>query len=558
MSHPFSLTGCFAATTVLLCLSACGGGGSAPPPTMTLGADASTAPARSSFNMSWTSTNADTCIAGGDWYGDLATDGTQAVQVVRRGGNTYTLTCKGGGGSISKSVAVSGTPSPSEYDGDYAGVYGDAVGSGLSFRAAGGRVALTVPCCGNGNVDVDGNISFQTVGTSASAAFTGLIQIADPNTSVGGNGSYTAAAGSGNWSAQRFTSSSMLFLPDVGPVANAIDYDGLPRIQGDSALVNGSDGTYPFQLHNYLLYYGGQYWCMWSEGPGEDQPGTHVRYATSSDGLHWNPSRILVGPTTDGYSGLARGFWVRNGQLLALVAHFKGTGAFGVNKDLSLQAYVYNDSAGSWDGPQLVQAGQINNFPPMLLPSGDWMFAARDERVNNSVLIGGTQDLSTWRKVPLTPYTAPDNFRPDEPVWTSFDNGNLVVMFRDNGGSGRLFRSLSIDNGQTWTTPARSNFPDSGSKFFTFRTSAGYWVMVSNANPNVVRSQLLLSTSADGRIYTRMAQLDIPGSGGSNTLQYPHVIEQDGYLLIALSRNKAQIEVFRVPLQALDALRAAP
>lgn len=41
---------------------------------------------------------------------------------------------------------------------------------------------------------------------------------------------------------------------------------------------------------------------------------------------------------------------------------------------------------------------------------------------------------------------------------------------------------------------------------------------------------------------------------GIASLQYPHAIEHDGYLLIALSRLKTQIEVFRVPLDAVAAL----
>lgn len=38
------------------------------------------------------------------------------------------------------------------------------------------------------------------------------------------------------------------------------------------------------------------------------------------------------------------------------------------------------------------------------------------------------------------------------------------------------------------------------------------------------------------------------------TLQYPHVIEYDGHLLIAFSRNKRQIEVLRVPRESVERL----
>jgi len=43
---------------------------------------------------------------------------------------------------------------------------------------------------------------------------------------------------------------------------------------------------------------------------------------------------------------------------------------------------------------------------------------------------------------------------------------------------------------------------------------------------------------------------------GVASLQYPHAIEHDGKLLIAFSRNKAQTELFIVPLAELETLRA--
>ena len=75
--------------------------------------------------------------------------------------------------------------------------------------------------------------------------------------------------------------------------------------------------------------------------------------------------------------------------------------------------------------------------------------------------------------------------------------------------------------------------------------------------------------SPDGRTFTRLARLAVPSplsvpkdaariakkfSAGIASLQYPHVIEYDGRLVIALSRGKVQIEVFHVKLDEIDAL----
>src|SRR5690606_23089723 len=78
---------------------------------------------------------------------------------------------------------------------------------------------------------------------------------------------------------------------------------------------------------------------MWSDGPGvpysddpiahrnivpgHDQPGQLISYSKSRDGMKWSEPRDLAGPPDSGYGWIARGFWVRNGELLALGTRYK-------------------------------------------------------------------------------------------------------------------------------------------------------------------------------------------------------------------------------------------
>lgn len=348
---------------------------------------------------------------------------------------------------------------------------------------------------------------------------------------------------------------TVLDLPTWGTDETKIDYTKLPVIRGTHAVINPAEEALKFQLHNYLAFHGGKFWCMWSQGPPvEDEPSQHIRYATSEDGLKWSEAKVLAGPPREGYAYIARGLWQRDGELLALVAHFKGKGAFGVDKELKLEAHAWNEAAGRWQFKTVVFDNAINNFPPQKLPTGEWMMTRRDPRFNVSVLIGGVKSLEDWRSIPVVERTKVKGFSPDEPIWYPQKDKGLVALFRDNGGSTRLFRAFSADSGRTWTTPEITNFPNSSSKLFSLQTSAGYRVLISNANPGVGRRQLHLSISEDGLTYRQMARLDIP-SPKSATLQYPHAIEHDGHLLIAFSRNKNQSEVFQVPLSEIGALR---
>lgn len=349
-------------------------------------------------------------------------------------------------------------------------------------------------------------------------------------------------------------SAIMLDLPDSG-TKPAIDYRKLPIINGEHIIISALDPAWNFKLHNYLAYHDGKYWMMWSRGSGEDRPGQHVQYTTSLDGVSWTPPVNLVDPPGNGYAYIARGFWVRNNELLALAAHFVGPSAFGVNKDLQLQAFSAPRAESVWPLKGMVANDSINNFPPKLLPNGQWMMIQRDSSNNTSSLIGGLAGLDDWQLSPIITQTNQAGISPDEPLWWDLPSGALTALLRDNSNSYRLFRSFSSDNGLHWTIPVQTNFPGATSKFYGFRTSKGYWLVVSNANPAAGRQELYLSTSLDGLTFTRMAKLAIDaGDTIAHTYQYPHALEQDGTLLIAVSRDKNQIELLRIPMATVDHL----
>ncbi|MBG86821.1 MAG: hypothetical protein CMO80_07970 [Verrucomicrobiales bacterium] len=342
-----------------------------------------------------------------------------------------------------------------------------------------------------------------------------------------------------------------------------IDYRRLPRVPGKNVIISDvrdRAGTWVHQ-HAYLAHFDGRYWAMWSDGPGlprpgatpkqhrnivpgHDRPDTRISYATSKDGLHWSKPMDLSGPPRiKGFGWIARGLWVRDGELLALGSHFNAPGYPG--EGLSLEAF-------RWDGKKWVAHGTVlddslNNFPPKQLPTGEWMMTRRDHQRQVSVMIGGVDGFNAWRISPLASYNG--NGRPEEPYWYVLpDEKNIVGLIRDNGRSQRLLRTCSRDNGRTWSKMERTNFPDATSKFFVHRTSRGYYVMVSNSNPRK-RDPLTLAVSADGLVFTKLFWLI-----GDRHIDYPHIIEHDERLMIAFSGAKQTMEVMRVALDDLEKL----
>jgi predicted neuraminidase len=137
--------------------------------------------------------------------------------------------------------------------------------------------------------------------------------------------------------------------------------------------------------------------------------------------------------------------------------------------------------------------------------------------------------------------------RPEEPYWYVLPDGkNLVGLIRDNGRSGRLLRTFSTDNGRSWSKITRTDFPDATSKFYVLRTSRGYYALVSNSNPKR-RDPLTLAISTDGLVFTHLFFLV-----GGRHIDYPHLIEHDGHLIVAFSGAKQTMEVLKISLDDID------
>jgi hypothetical protein len=79
-----------------------------PSPTVTLNFNPSSVSTGGSSTLTWSSTNAISCAASGDWSGTLAISGSRSTGALTAA-TTYTITCKGEGGttSLTKTVYLS-------------------------------------------------------------------------------------------------------------------------------------------------------------------------------------------------------------------------------------------------------------------------------------------------------------------------------------------------------------------------------------------------------------------------------------------------------------------
>ncbi len=80
-------------------------------PTLTFTASPTSVAGGSSSTLTWSTTNATSCTAGGSWSGSKGTSGSQSTGALSANAN-YSLTCTGAGGSVTQSAAVTVMPAP--------------------------------------------------------------------------------------------------------------------------------------------------------------------------------------------------------------------------------------------------------------------------------------------------------------------------------------------------------------------------------------------------------------------------------------------------------------
>jgi hypothetical protein len=366
------------------------------------------------------------------------------------------------------------------------------------------------------------------------------------------------------WASLTYAADSpiMLSSPWVPENTHQIDFAALPKVPSEHVVINDVRSVKGVNQHNYLVHHDGQFWAMWSDGPGvEDRVGQRVKFATSADGLKWNAPKFLTpipphsGPdsphygtrTDKGMRWISRGFWQREGELLALASLDEAAGFFGPSLELHVFRLQGDDS---WQDAGVVFDDSINNFPPMKLRTGDWMMSRRMHDYKTSgvhFLVGGVKSLSDWQSFPVL--GSASELKAEEPDWWILPDQTLAAVFRDNRRSGFLYRAFSKDDGRTWSTPQKTNFPDATSKISGLRLRDGRYVLVSNPNPKK-RDPLTLSISDDGRVFTKMLYLV-----GGRHIDYPHVIEHGDSLFIAFAGGKQTVELLKVKLRDIDAVK---
>lgn len=349
---------------------------------------------------------------------------------------------------------------------------------------------------------------------------------------------------------------------------NELDSLGLhqPKNIETITVFKPNDSTDHFSNGVVMTVFKNVFYCQWqSSSKDEDSNDTWVAYSKSLDGKNWSTPKILS-PSLDKGISTSGGWWIKGDTLVAYInewpSNISPKGGFTFYKT-SVDGLNWSDKK-----PVLMADGTPMNAvfeqDSKALKNGRIINAAHFQPglIAAPVYTDDPLGIRGWKRASFKNLSIKNNVsREIEPSWFLQENSNLVMIFRDQNSSFFNLASISKDNGETWTTPKITAFPDSRSKQSAGNLANGFAYIINNPVQNKVRMPLAITLSKDGNNF-KTAYVIRKGSKNIQQLRYKGKYKRLGYhypksfifkdfLYVSYATNKEDVEFSKIPLASL-------
>jgi hypothetical protein len=350
----------------------------------------------------------------------------------------------------------------------------------------------------------------------------------------------------------------LLWNDDHGPQGvnpSIIPYAPMSR----SRLYTGTRETGSYNHQSQLVKFKGRYYFAFSNGlVDEANDGQRIAVCSSPDGCQWSDAATVI--------SAEKGTGVVHNSVALLAAKdamylvdwreeaISDTKAVGMRRIVAEKDRL--DILSSTDGLDWQCVGSLENGvkviyeAPRLTADGRLLCVCGMASGQPAVLLWAGSDFLETPKIIPQPQPYGSVFWHGEGSWYQTDEGRIVMFWRDEGASCRVWVHWSDDGGETWTPPAVSDIPDSMSRMYAGRLTDGRYYLCNNAFPTLLdRRHLMLLLSDDGSTFNKVYILvDDPTSQRLKGLlktdgyQYPCCVTDGDKLFIGYSVNKEDIE----------------
>ena len=325
-------------------------------------------------------------------------------------------------------------------------------------------------------------------------------------------------------------------------------------------------GEYQFCHHPNLAVWNNKLYLMWSNGKiHEDHNGQRVLYSFTENGDQWNDPKVLCeDPDGPGPLACVAAGWHPAAE--RMVAYYTALPERRPGIDpRNVLYYLTSEDGLKWSLPQRLAQGFYIEGPRSLpdgrlIMNGQWPY--RQPRLRFS---DNSDGISDWKDGVIPEVEGVYSF--PEPSWFVRSDGSLVTIFRTRSGDFSIYASQSLDRGDTWSTPVKTEFPDATARAFSGNLPSGAAFVISNPSitpdnnhPNIgSRNPLTIALSADGTVFTHAwiirsepTRMRFQGVNKLDGWQYPAATVWGDALYIAYSINKEDIGVSKIKLTDLE------
>lgn len=193
------------------------------------------------------------------------------------------------------------------------------------------------------------------------------------------------------------------------------------------------------------------------------------------------------------------------------------------------------DSGQSWESPRqlLDYPGLMFRSRPLLLP-GRIVLPVYDEKAWESRMLISDDDGLSWRL--MNPIVSPlGNIHAS---LVQLSDSRILAYLRSGSSDGYIWRTESLDNGETWSEPTATTLPNPNSGICLLRLKSGRLLLAFN-NSHTARTPLCIASGGEGESWVKIRTLE----SGEGEFSYPTMIQTgDGKIHIVYTNQRKFIQ----------------
>jgi len=194
------------------------------------------------------------------------------------------------------------------------------------------------------------------------------------------------------------------------------------------------------------------------------------------------------------------------------------------------------DGGFTWSKTRVLRhrLGWMTRNKPIILENGDILLPVYDETKWHSMVMISEDGGETWRK--YGGICAPQGVI--QPTVVQLSNCSLLMYMRTGGGGGCIWKSVSLDDGRTWSSASPTPLRNPNSAIELVKLASGNIALAFNDTTRG-RTPLNIALSLDeGATWPFNGVLE----AGEGEFSYPAIIQDaDGYIHIVYTNRRVNI-----------------